>query len=98
MRASNARRNTVRAGIPERGGIPERSPPYTVLLPDRKTYAHCYWCYREDHHLTFCHSPVAVSRNCCLGEKVLGRPASQAYSMEILSPVLLETFRRVPTY
>ena len=32
----------VRAGIPERGEIPERSPPYTVLLPDRKTYAHCY--------------------------------------------------------
>ena len=32
----------LRAGVPERGGIPERSPPYTVLLPDRKTYAHCY--------------------------------------------------------
>ena len=72
-----------------RAGILERSPPYTVLLPDRKTYAHCYWCYREDHHLAFCHSPVAVSRNCCLGGEVLGRPASQACSMEKLSPSVL---------
>ena len=79
----------VRAGFPERGGIPERSPPYTVLLPDRKTYAHCYWCCRKDHHSALCHSPVAVSRKCCLGEKALGKPASQACSMEKLFPSVL---------
>ena len=42
---------------------------YTVLLPDRKTYAHCYWCYREDHHLAFCHSPVAVLEKKCLEDR-----------------------------
>ena len=41
--------------------------------------------------MAFCRSPVAVSRKCCLGEKVLGRPASQACSMEKLSlSVLLQ--------
>ena len=72
-----------------RAGIPERLPRFTVLQPDRKTYAHCYWCYREDHHLALCHSPIAVSRKCCLGEKVPGKPESQACSMEKLSPSVL---------
>ena len=54
-----------------------------VDLPWNGFTTYPYWCYREDHHLAFCHSPVAVSRN---GEKVLGRPASKACSMEKLSP------------